>query len=169
MKHSRIFALLLAVMMVFGCTSALADYPEKAIEGTISTTKSTAAFKNIRKVGDLEIIKSLSRWENSEEATFMFLVEGELDGELVYSNSATITVSGATSSSAVLHNIPEDTIRRRYYMGLKYFFKDYMPACDFWLLADNSKSPFTTIAEGSRSGTTIYDPVKYDIIWQQAH
>ena len=32
MKHSRIFALLLAVMMVFGCTSALADYPEKAIE-----------------------------------------------------------------------------------------------------------------------------------------
>ena len=84
--------------------------PEKAIEGTISTTKSTAAFKNIRKVGDLEIIKSLSRWENSEEATFMFLVEGELDGELVYSNSATITVSGATSSSAVLHNIPEDTV-----------------------------------------------------------
>ena len=67
------------------------------------------------------------------------------------------------------HNIPEDTIRRRYYMGLKYFFKDYMPACDFWLLADNSKSPFTTIAEGSRSGTTIYDPVKYDLIWKQAH
>ena len=84
--------------------------PEKAVEGTISTTKSTAAFKNIRKVGDLEIIKSLTRWEDSEEATFMFLVEGELDGELVYSNSATITVSGATSSSAVLHNIPEDTV-----------------------------------------------------------
>ena len=32
MKHSRIIALLLALMMVFGCTSALADYPEKAIE-----------------------------------------------------------------------------------------------------------------------------------------
>ena len=67
------------------------------------------------------------------------------------------------------HNIPVDTIRRRYYMGLRYFFNDYMPACDFWLLADNTKSPFTTIAEGSRSGTTIYDPLKYDIIWNQAH
>ena len=32
MKHSKILALLLVVMMVFGCASALADYPEKAIE-----------------------------------------------------------------------------------------------------------------------------------------
>ena len=67
------------------------------------------------------------------------------------------------------HSIPEDVIRRRYIMGLKYFFKDYMPASDYWLLADNSKSPFITIAEGSRSGTTIYDPEKYDVIWKQAH
>lgn len=67
------------------------------------------------------------------------------------------------------HNIADDVVRRRYYMGLKYFFRDYMPACDFWLLADNTKSPFTTIAEGSRVDANINDPGKFDIIWKQAH
>lgn len=48
------------------------------------------------------------------------------------------------------HNIPEDTIRRRYYVGINYFFKDYAPACDRWILADNSEPPFRVIAEGGR-------------------
>ena len=48
------------------------------------------------------------------------------------------------------HNIPEETVRRRYRVGVSYFFKDYMPLCDRWILADNSKVPFRVIAEGSR-------------------
>lgn len=67
------------------------------------------------------------------------------------------------------HNTPEPIIRRRYLMGLKYFFDEYIPECDRWILADNSKSPFTVIAEGSSSMVHIKDSEKYDITWAIAH
>jgi len=64
------------------------------------------------------------------------------------------------------HNIPEDTIRRRYHMGLDYFFHQYVPLCDRWILADNSEIPFTVVAEGSKNGITIVkDKEKYDKIY----
>lgn len=65
------------------------------------------------------------------------------------------------------HNIPEDTIRRRYKVGLKYFFEDYIPVCDRWILADNSKFPFTVIAEGNNSGTFIKNVDSYGYIYSQ--
>ena len=49
------------------------------------------------------------------------------------------------------HNIPEDTIRRRYNIGIYYFFNLYAPICERWILADNSKIPFRVIAEGSKN------------------
>lgn len=49
------------------------------------------------------------------------------------------------------HNIPEETIRRRYRVGIDYFFHDYAPICDRWILADNSQIPFRVIAEGSKT------------------
>ena len=49
------------------------------------------------------------------------------------------------------HNIPEETIRRRYQVGIDYFFRYYAPICERWILADNSQIPFRVIAEGSRS------------------
>ena len=67
------------------------------------------------------------------------------------------------------HNTPEPIIRRRYLMGLKYFFDEYIPECDRWILADNSKSPFTVIAEGNSSMVHIKDSEKYDITWAIAH
>lgn len=48
------------------------------------------------------------------------------------------------------HNIPEETIRRRYKVGLTYFFNDYAPVCERWILADNSQIPFRVIADGSK-------------------
>lgn len=48
------------------------------------------------------------------------------------------------------HNIPEETIRRRYRVGINYFFNDYSQLCDRWILADNSKVPFRVIAEGGK-------------------
>jgi predicted ABC-type ATPase len=47
------------------------------------------------------------------------------------------------------HNIPEETIRRRYNRGIYYFFNLYAPICERWILADNSQIPFRVIAEGS--------------------
>ena len=49
------------------------------------------------------------------------------------------------------HNIPEETIRRRYNVGIDYFFHHYAPVCERWILADNSQTPFRVIAEGSKS------------------
>lgn len=67
------------------------------------------------------------------------------------------------------HNIPEDVVRRRYYMGLNYFFETYSPICDRWLLADNSTSPFSMVAEGSAGNVNIKDQEKYDIIHNLAY
>ena len=36
------------------------------------------------------------------------------------------------------HHIPEDTIRRRYYAGLKNLIKHYLHLCDSALILDNS-------------------------------
>lgn len=62
------------------------------------------------------------------------------------------------------HNIPDDVVRRRYYMGLKYLFDTYMPLADRWVLADNSKTPFVTVAEGTDKLTFIKDNEKYHTI-----
>lgn len=55
------------------------------------------------------------------------------------------------------HNIPKDTITRRYFAGLNYLFNDYMPLCDRWILADNSEIPFKVIAEGKPTEIVVKD------------
>ena len=67
------------------------------------------------------------------------------------------------------HNIPDQVVRRRYVMGLQYFFESYIPVIDSWILADNSKPPFTIIAEGSKGLIYIKDSEKYQLIWNIAH
>ena len=63
------------------------------------------------------------------------------------------------------HNIPEETIRRRYSVGIYYFFKYYAPMCERWILADNSQIPFRVIAEGSKNDViNIRDEETYQII-----
>ncbi len=64
------------------------------------------------------------------------------------------------------HNIKEETIRRRYSMGLYYLFKDFMPLCDKWILTDTSQDPHTTIALGGDDNITIIDRDKYRRILQ---
>ena len=67
------------------------------------------------------------------------------------------------------HMISENVIRRRYEMGLEYLFRDYLPICDRWIIADNSRFPFTVVAEGDAYCTNVNDSLKYEIIWSQAH
>lgn len=63
------------------------------------------------------------------------------------------------------HNIPEETIRRRYVTGIDYFFHDYAPLCERWILADNSQIPFRVIAEGSKNDVvSIKDEETYEKI-----
>ena len=67
------------------------------------------------------------------------------------------------------HNIPDAVVRRRYVMGLQYLFDTYIPEMDRWVLADNSKPPFSIVAEGSGGVTYIKDNGKYQLIWHIAH
>lgn len=51
------------------------------------------------------------------------------------------------------HNIPIDTIYRRYYLGLENLFKIFMPIVDFWALYDNNNE--TTIIADSNNVRNI--------------
>ena len=62
------------------------------------------------------------------------------------------------------HFIEEEVVRRRYIVGLNYLFRDYIPECDRWILADNSQPPFTIVGEGSRHRTVIRDLSLYNRI-----
>ena len=63
------------------------------------------------------------------------------------------------------HNIPEETIIRRYHVGIDYFFHDYAPISDRWILADNSQAPFRVVAEGSKEDVVnIRDEATYQKI-----
>jgi predicted ABC-type ATPase len=67
------------------------------------------------------------------------------------------------------HNIPVDTIIRRYNVGIDYFFHHYAPISDRWILADNSQAPFRVIAEGSKEDViNIKDYETYEKIHQIA-
>ena len=62
------------------------------------------------------------------------------------------------------HNIPDEVVKRRYYMGIKYLMNTYIQLCDRWVLADNTKSPFTVIAEGTKERTSVNDEEKFSKI-----
>jgi hypothetical protein len=66
------------------------------------------------------------------------------------------------------HNIPENTIRRRYSVGLGYFFGLYMGIADRWVLADNSQIPFKVIAQGWKENMVVRDNMKFEAIKKQA-
>ena len=53
------------------------------------------------------------------------------------------------------HNIPNEIIYRRYSKGISNFAKLYMPNCDFWMIIDNSNSPFCVIAEGNKTENIV--------------
>lgn len=59
------------------------------------------------------------------------------------------------------HNIPTDTIERRYANGLCNFFKIYKPLVSRWILVDNSTESFEFIAEGSGTDVIIRSEKKW--------
>jgi hypothetical protein len=49
-------------------------------------------------------------------------------------------------------------------MGLHYLFRDFMPICDKWVLADNSEVPFKVVAEGDKDGMIVRDTARFATI-----
>ena len=66
------------------------------------------------------------------------------------------------------HDIPELTVRRRYQVGMHYFFQYYMPVADRWILVDNSEIPFKLVAQGWKDSMVVKDNRKYEAIRAQA-
>jgi len=60
------------------------------------------------------------------------------------------------------HNIPEETIKRRFKNGLKNLFQRYMPIVDKWILIDNSNKKFKFIAEGSTNNIFVKDTLEWN-------
>lgn len=61
------------------------------------------------------------------------------------------------------HNIPEETIRRRYFRGIYNLSNRFIGLCDFWIVINNSSRPYTFVAEGQGlKELKVHD----DIIWQ---
>jgi len=61
------------------------------------------------------------------------------------------------------HNIPEETIRRRYDLGISNMFNLYIPIADYWMFIDNSKTPFEILADGQGEK----EIVKNKLIWNK--
>ena len=59
------------------------------------------------------------------------------------------------------HNIPIQTIKRRYSNGLVNFFKIYKSIVSRWILVDNSTENFEFIAEGSGAEVVIRSENKW--------
>jgi predicted ABC-type ATPase len=56
------------------------------------------------------------------------------------------------------HNIPTDTIKRRYINGLQNLTNLYIEISDYWLIINNSIKPGKIIAEGINNNVvTVYD------------
>ncbi len=45
------------------------------------------------------------------------------------------------------HNIPRDTIIRRYHLGINNFFKLFKDKVDYWMLVDNAHNPRIVVAD----------------------
>jgi len=66
------------------------------------------------------------------------------------------------------HDIPEDTIRRRFFRGLRNFFEMYCNEVDHWTLLDNSGDTLKTVAMGESSREQhIIDTGLYDYYFTQ--
>jgi predicted ABC-type ATPase len=60
------------------------------------------------------------------------------------------------------HNIANDIIVRRYYRGISNLLKLYIPACDYWIIIDNTDAVSEVVAQGSLNAEKV---IKKDDIW----
>lgn len=62
------------------------------------------------------------------------------------------------------HNIPKDTIARRYKRGIENLFKIYLPLCDSWMVLDNEEEP-QIVAQGLKNeDIQVTDAKKWKLI-----
>lgn len=60
------------------------------------------------------------------------------------------------------HDVPEETVRRRFKAGLRYFFDTYRFRVDSWSLWENENEQPTIVANSEDHLETIYDQHRWD-------
>ncbi len=99
-----------------------------AIETTLATKSYVSFIKKAQKLG--YFVTLLYFWLNSPELAIKRVEDRVKSGG---------------------HNVPNDVIRRRYRAGAQNLFALYTPIADYWLVVNNSDSPFSLVAEGKRN------------------
>lgn len=91
---------------IYRFSPALISLPGKD-DNDVWTYASTINLKpeQQNRYGSLEIVKNLNDYVSGSPATFVFQVDAELDGELVYSEVISMTFSAAGNKSYVLENV----------------------------------------------------------------
>jgi predicted ABC-type ATPase len=77
-------------------------------------------------------------------------------------NLAIERVRGRVSEGG--HNIPEETIRRRYFRGIYNLTNRFAAVCDYWIVINNSSRPFTFVAEGQG---VVEVKIHDEMVWEQ--
>ena len=68
------------------------------------------------------------------------------------------------------HNIPEETVRRRYSRGIFNLINLYIPVCDRWIIINNQNIVPELIARGEQSGENIIQNLYiWGVINDQSH
>lgn len=62
------------------------------------------------------------------------------------------------------HSVPEATIRRRYFSGLRNLFNVYMSLVDDWIVYDNSSVSPVEVASCKHRQTHIWNPHTFEVI-----
>ena len=66
------------------------------------------------------------------------------------------------------HHVPEDIVRRRYYAGIRNFFRLYQPFATMWALFNTSGPKPLRVADGLASETIgAYDEEVWDAVKRQ--
>lgn len=67
------------------------------------------------------------------------------------------------------HDIPSETIDRRYYRGISNLYNLYMPICEEWALVNNMDLVPKLIAKSDRFGKTIFNNELWESIKKEGH
>jgi predicted ABC-type ATPase len=123
---------------------ALRELGEKGVDFGTESTLSARAY-----------VPLIEKWKSEGYRFHLFYV---------WLPSADIAVERvAARVKAGGHDIPVETIRRRYEKGLRNLKETYRPRADFWTVLDNSGSKYEVVARGNGTKIEVVIPE----IWGQ--
>lgn len=142
-KHPESMALTASKLMIKRLKGLLEENKSFAFETTLSGTNYLAHLKNAKSKG-YEIILFFLWLENHEQAVKRVAQRVKQGG----------------------HNIPEETIIRRYYIGLKNLLTYYLPLADMAVIVNNSieESKNRLVA---RKGVSDFVDILNQDVWEK--